>query len=300
MGTIKQAFLNMIPSPLVIFFARPYVSGSSMQSAIDVADRVNKKLGLLSSIDVLGEEVRDEAKAKAACELYLKLIDSLGDRRYTSVSIKPTHMGFYVSEALCRENIEKIVKKGNEKGIQVTVDMEDIDLTDFTISYYIELVKKYPNTGTVLQAKLFRTVDDIDRLDSIKAIIRLCIGIYVVERYAFQKKPAMKENLLALMLKMLKRGHKVQIATHDEKYMRLALRYIKEAKIPKEQFEFQLLMGVPRDRLIGELRAKGIDVRIYIPFCEKWSDGVAYLRRRLNANPNFIFYVLRNILRGSI
>jgi proline dehydrogenase len=82
--------------------------------------------------------------------------------------------------------------------------------------------------------------------------------------------------------------------------MRLALRYIKEAKIPKEQFEFQLLMGVPRDRLIGELRAKGIDVRIYIPFCEKWSDGVAYLRRRLNANPNFIFYVLRNILRGSI
>lgn len=300
MTTLKKIILDLIPDFLVIFFARPYVSGANMQSAIDIADKIQKKQGLLSSIDVLGEEVKDEKKAREACDLYLRLIDTLGDRKYTSVSIKPTHMGYYVSENLCKENIEKIVKKGYEKGIEVTVDMEDVDLTEFTINFYRELVKKYPGVGTVLQSKLWRTSDDIDRLDGIKATVRLCIGIYNVERYAYQKKPAMKDNLLALLKKLLYKGHRVQIATHDEKYMRLALNYITEWKIPNEQFEFQLLIGVPRNRIISEFRAKGINVRIYIPFCEKWSDGIAYLRRRLNANPNFIFYVLKNISRGSI
>jgi len=299
MPTLKQTILNMIPDALIIFFARPYVAGSTMKSAIDAADRIYKKRGLLSSIDILGEEVKDEAKARQDCDLYLKLIDTLGDRKYTSISFKPTHMGFYVSEKLCRENIEKIVKKAYERGFEVTMDMEDIDLTDFTVNFYRELAQKYPGFGTVLQAKLWRTCDDIDRLDGIKAVIRLCTGIYNVERYAFQKKSAMKDNLLHLMQKMLRKGHKVQIATHDEKYIRLALKYIEEWKIPKDRFEFQFIMGVPRDGVISELRAKGIDIRIYIPFCEKWSDGIAYLRRRLNANPNFIFYVIKNMLRGS-
>jgi len=230
----------------------------------------------------------------------LRLIDAVADRKYTSVSIKPGHMGYYVSPAICKENVEKIAKKAYEKGVELTIDMEDTDLTDFTIDLYHEMVSKYPGTATVLQSKLWRTRTDIDRFDDVKMVVRLCIGIYDVPRYAYQGKPAAKENLLALMQYLFKKGHKVQIATHDEGIIRRAIGYLEEWNIPKDRFEFQMLMGVPRSRVIGELRAKGITVRLYVPFCEHWSDGIAYLRRRLNANPNFIFYVMRNIMRGSI
>jgi proline dehydrogenase len=300
MSSLKTALLNLIPDPMVVFFSRPYVAGNSMKAAIDLADRIYKEKGILSTIDVLGEEVQNEADSKRALDLYLKTIDALGNRKHASVSFKPGHMGYYISKDFCRKNIETICKAGYEKGLEITIDMEDTDQTDFTLQVYREMVEKYPGTGTVLQARLWRTNADIDLLDGITATVRLCIGIYEVPRYVYKTKPAMKENLLALMKKLFDKGHVVQIATHDETIVRRAVDYIEEWKIPKERFEFQMLLGVPRGRLIGELRAKGYDVRLYIPFCERWKDGIHYLRRRLNGNPNFIIYVMKNIMRGSI
>lgn len=300
MTDLKLALLKMIPQPLIIFFARPYVTGATMQSAIDVADKLFKSQGILSTLDVLGEEVDREEDAHAACDLYLRTIDALGTRNHATVSVKPGHMGFYVSHDLCRSNIESIIKKGVEKKIAVTIDMEDTDQTDFTMKLYREMVEKYPTTGTVLQSRLWRASDDIDLLDGITATVRLCIGVYDVPRYVFQTKPAMKENLLALMKKLFDKGHIVQIATHDEMIIRRAVDYIEEWDIPHDRVEFQMLLGVPRGRIINELRKKNFAVRYYLPFCEQWNDGVAYLRRRLNANPYFVFYVMRNIMRGSV
>jgi len=300
MGNIKIVLLNLIPNPMIIFFARPYVTGATMQSAIDVADKLFKTRGILSTLDVLGEEVDKEEDAHAACDLYLRTIDALGSRNHATVSIKLGHMGFYVGHDICHDNVESIIKKGVEKNIVVTIDMEDTDQTDFTLKLYREMVEKYPSTGIVLQTKLWRTNADIDLLDGIQATVRLCIGIYDVPRYVYQTKPAMKENLLALMKKLFDKGHIVQIGTHDETIIRRAVDYIEEWDIPRERFEFQLLLGVPRGRIVNELRKKNYAVRYYLPFCERWDDGVAYLRRRLNANPYMMFYVMRNIMRGSV
>ena len=300
MGSLKLSLINSIPNRMIIFFARPYVAGATIQSAIDLGDELFKSRGILSSVDVLGEEVQREEDAHVACDLYLRTIEALGNRKHTTISLKPGHMGYYVSKELCHENIEAIVKSGFEKHIPVTIDMEDTDQTDHTLEIYREMVEKYPGTGTVLQSKLWRTNADIDLLDGITATIRLCIGIYDVPKYSYQSKPAMKENLLALMKKLFDRGHIVQIATHDEAIIKRAVEYIEEWQIPRERFEFQMLIGVPRNRIINELRKKNYTVRLYLPFCEEWDDGIAYLRRRLNANPNFMFYVMRNMLRGSV
>ncbi len=300
MSDLKLALLNMIPQPMIILFARPYVAGATMQSAIDVADRLYKTRGILSTLDVLGEDVDREEDAHAACDLYLRTIDALGSRDHATVSIKPGHMGFYVSSDICYENVESIIQKGVEKNIAVTIDMEDTDQTDFTLKLYREMVEKYPTTGTVLQSRLWRTSDDIDLLDGITATVRLCIGIYDVPKCSYRTKLAMKENLLALMKKLFDKGHIVQIATHDEAIIRRAVEYIEEWDIPRERCEFQMLLGVPRNRIINELRRKNYAIRYYLPFCERWDNGVAYLRRRLNANPYMMFYVMRNIMRGSV
>ena len=86
MSSLKTALLNLIPDPMVIFFSRPYVAGNSMKAAIDLADKIYKEKGILSTIDVLGEEVQNEDDSKRALDLYLKTIDALGDRKYASVS----------------------------------------------------------------------------------------------------------------------------------------------------------------------------------------------------------------------
>ena len=60
----------------------------------------NKNRGILSSVDVLGEDVKREEDAHAACDLYLRTIEALGNRKHTSISLKPGHMGAYVSREL--------------------------------------------------------------------------------------------------------------------------------------------------------------------------------------------------------
>ena len=300
MGNLKLALLNAIPDKMVIFFARPYITGSTLESAIDCADRFYEKRKILGTVDLLGEEIDRESEAEEARDVYLHILDVIQDRDYLTISLKPGHMGYYISQDFCRNNIEMICKKGFEKGIPVTVDMEDTDQTDFTLDVYKEMMTKYPGTGGVLQSRLWRTSDDIDMFNGMKGIFRLCIGIYIVPKNSFQTKRAMKENLLCLLKKLLGKGHTVQIATHDESIVARAIEYLKEWKTPSEKVEFQILMGVPRNRMISKIQQAGYNMRLYYPFCTKWEYGVAYLRRRLNANPNFILYVMKNILRGSV
>jgi proline dehydrogenase len=300
MGNLKSALLNMIPDPMIVFFARPYITGSSLESALKFADKFHKKNGTLGTIDLLGEDLKVRDDVIKARDLYLHILDEIVDRKYCSISVKPGQMGYYVDKDFCRENIDMICKKGFEKQVQVTVDMEDTDQTDFTLDLYQTVMKKYPGTGGVLQSRLWRTRDDIELFNGINGIFRLCIGIYIVPGYSYQTKRAMKENLLCLLKTLLDKGHTVQIATHDEAIVKRAIAYLDEWKAPKERIEFQLLMGVPRGRMIKEIQAKGYNVRLYLPFCTEWRFGVAYLRRRLNANPNFMFYVMQNIMRGSI
>ena len=117
---------------------------------------------------------------------------------------------------------------------------------------------------------------------------------------ALVAKPEMKERLLYLAERLLQRGHFVEFATHDETYVR---RFV-DGIVPKvgarpEQFEVQMLYGVPRERLLQELVSRGIRARLYVPFALGWGMAIAYLRRRLDEYPAMMFLVAKNtLLRG--
>ena len=294
---VRSFVVNCIPGRLVRIFASPYVAGDSLEKGLSTADRLWNERRVEATMDVLGEAEKSREKVREAVQLYLRTLEAVKGREYCTISVKPGHFGYYVDPQFCRENIEEMAAACQKAGRGLTVDMEDIDLTDFTLQLYRDLKPKYPILGTVLQSRLYRTEKDIDMLDGLSAHVRLCIGIYRVRPpHAMQKKREMKENLLKLLDKLADRGHTICVATHDVEYVRKAWQMLKDKGVPKERREFQMLLGVPRDGLQKELVEAGERVRLYVPFALHWDDAIAYLRRRMLESPTMAGLVLKNLL----
>lgn len=295
----RKTMVNLIPGPLVRIFAAPYVAGDSLEKALAEADRLHQKLGVTVTLDVLGEAETTEAKVKSAVEVYYRALAALKDRPWSTLSIKPGHFGYYVAPDFCRANIESFAKACQAAGRGLTVDMEDTDITDWTLALYKDLKPKYPLLGTVLQSRLYRTEKDIvEGIAGVGAHVRMCIGIYNVKKeLAWTNKREMKEHLLTDIRKLAEGGHYVAVATHDVEYIRKARALLEELKVPKDRCEFQMLLGVPRDKVQKELIDAGYTVRVYLPFAEDWRDSLAYLRRRMIESPSMAFLVLKNIVK---
>jgi proline dehydrogenase len=93
---------------------------------------------------------------------------------------------------------------------------------------------------------------------------------------------------------LLKSGIYHGVATHDPKMIEGTLRFVKEEKIPRETFEFQMLYGVRRD-LQRQLAREGFNMRVYVPYGKHW---YPYFMRRLAERPANIWFVMKNLLKG--
>lgn len=293
---IKRAIIDLAPAPLVKVFAAPYVAGKGVESGVKKADEIWNSGKLHSTVDLLGEEVFEREDVEATVALYFKMVDQLSGRRYASISLKPTQLGIHESEAYCLENISRVVDHAEKQRIHITVDMEDHDFTDVTLRLFRQLRDRFDNVGTVLQSRLFRTKDDILALHAKPCKVRLCIGIYKEPKaIAYQDKPAMKEKLFEFVQLLLDKGHYPEIATHDEPLIHRCLKYLDKRGVPKDAYEFQMLLGVPRHAVQAQIVNAGIIMRLYVPFAEEWKYAVAYCKRRLAANPMMGAYVMKNL-----
>ncbi len=297
---LKNFIINLAPTPLVKVFAGPYVAGDSIELATGTALRFWEERRVCSTIDLLGEELDSDEEVQYSKGVYERLIEALGKQEYTTVSLKPTQLGSHRGTENCRSVIEGIVSKAAEYGIKVTLDMEDHNFTDMTLDIFRAIHKDYPTFGTVLQSRLFRTDEDIKSLKGTKSRIRLCIGIYnEPKEIALQNKSDMKKKMLEQLEILFKEGHYPEIATHDETVINEALEIIERLNMKKDQYEVQMLMGVPKQAFQDQLIRNGILVRLYVPFAEKWKYATAYCKRRLAANPAMAAYILKNILHKA-
>ncbi|MCK4337645.1 MAG: proline dehydrogenase family protein, partial [Candidatus Aminicenantes bacterium] len=211
---------------------------------------------------------------------------------------KPTQLGSHKSTDNCRKIIEGIVSKAAQHEVKITLDMEDHPYTDMTLEIFRSIKKYFPTFGTVLQSRLFRTDDDIKSIAGLEARIRICIGIYNEPKdVAMQKKPQMKKKLLEQIEVLFKEGHYPEIATHDKTVIDEALNIAEKLNMKKDQYEVQMLMGVPMQKYQDDLIKNGILVRLYVPFAEKWSFATAYCKRRLAANPAMAVYIVKNLFQ---
>ncbi|HTV58466.1 MAG TPA: proline dehydrogenase family protein [Verrucomicrobiae bacterium] len=276
--------------------ARRFVAGESVEDAV-AAVRVLNRSGHLTSLDLLGENVADEAGARRAADGYLGIFDRISREQLdANVSLKLTQLGLDLSESLCGELLEKIVAHAADLRNFVRVDMEGSAYTQRTVDIVKRVRARYPSVGTVMQAYLYRTEQDVRELLAAGCRIRLCKGAYMeAPEIAFPRKADVDANYVKLMKILLSSGIYHGIATHDPNMIRATRDFVRERKIANDQFEFQMLYGIRTD-LQRQIIREGYRLRVYIPFGSDW---FPYFMRRLAERPANLAFFLRNLLPRS-
>ncbi len=294
---MKDFIVDHLPGSIVRFFSRPYVGGYAIQPAIDKAVQLWETEGIRCTLDLLGEFITNTDQVENTVSIYKELFEMINDKtEFLTVSIKLSALGILIDQDFCEKKLDELLKEAKSRNIQVTMDMEDSSLTDITLDLYRKFLPHYPNFGTVLQSRLFRTKEDIESFRGMKGRFRICIGIYnEPPEISLTNKREMKEKLLEYAMMLLEDGHYTEIATHDKDTIRKALEIVNH--YPDDQYEFQQLLGVPMKSMQRELIQAGKKVRLYLPFAVNKNDATAYLKRRMKENPHMTVYVLRNLLR---
>lgn len=275
--------------------AQRFVPGEELAPALDAAHACNQA-GMTASLDHLGENVVTREDAGRARGAYTEALDAIAARGIDSnVSLKLTHLGLDLGEEFCGEQLRLVTRCAEQHGNFVRVDMEGSAYTDRTLRMVHAARAESPVVGTVIQAYLHRSEDDIRGLLEIGCRIRLVKGAYrEPATVAFQRKRDVDANFIKLMKLLLPSGIYHALATHDPNMIEAAIRFAAEQNITKDKFEFQMLYGIRTD-LQARLARQGYRVRVYIPFGKDW---FPYLMRRLAERPANLAFFARNFLRG--
>ena len=278
-------------------FAKPYVAGETTPEALKKVAELNQN-GFKATLDILGEHVISSNLAKNITNQYCNLYQQINEGKLNcTISVKPSHIGLNISYSEALGNMKLISNKAKDLDNFLRIDMESSDLTDQTFKLLNECKKITKNIGVAMQAYLFRSLEDINTLADSEFNARICKGIYKEDSsVAFSNRSDIKNNFMLMAKNMVKKGSFAGYATHDQELIDELLNWIQTEKIPKEQFEFQALYGVPMNGRLENLINDGYTVRIYVPFGPDWFD---YSIRRLKENPEIAKYVLKNFFKNG-
>jgi len=295
LNQVITLILPCLPKWMAKPFASPYVAGETIQDAILHAHLLNTR-GYSVTLDILGEHVHSIDEAKDVTEAYCDLLNRIHIEKLDStISVKPTHLGLELDKEIAENNFLTIIQKAKQLGLQVTIDMENSPYTEETLQIYQTCLEEHSGTGTVLQAYLFRSVEDVRSLDAPDFRLRICKGIYKESSgIAYHNSDDIRQNFIKMVKTILNGQGYAEIATHDLKIIDHLDEWITYNQVDKSRFEFQVLYGVPMGDRLECLKNKGYKVRVYVPFGKSWFD---YSIRRLKENPNIIWYILGNIVK---
>jgi proline dehydrogenase len=245
----------------------------------------------------LGENVNSREEAQDSRDTYLRMLRELAAAKIDGIiAIKPTQLGLDLDRALCQGYCDQIAESARSLGRIVEMDMEGTAYTDSTLDIYEATARRFPGTGVAVQAYLFRTEKDLERLYPLKPKIRLVKGAYrEPPNLAIQEKRDVDSNfkhLTDLLLDGAAEGRcTVAFGTHDPFMLDYAKQGVAARKVSKDKYEFQMLYGIRRD-LQEQLYKEGHPMRVYIPFGTEW---VPYFMRRLSERPANVWFVFKNL-----
>jgi proline dehydrogenase len=274
-------------------FARRFIAGETVEEAIGAARALQAK-GLMLTLDYLGESAATLDEADAATREYLRMLEVIyasGIER--NISLKLTQLGLDVDRATCVDNIRRILEPAQKQGFFVRIDMENSPYTDVTLEIFETLWQQgYRNIGVVLQSCLFRSEQDVRRVNVLGGRVRLVKGAYKEPKsVAYQRKSEVDATFVRLMQMLLDDGTYPAIATHDAAIIDITIRYAQSRGIAADRFEFQMLYGIRRD-LQRSLTSRGYRMRVYVPFGHQW---FPYFMRRLGERPANVGFVVRSL-----
>lgn len=274
--------------------ARRFVPGTTLDDAVAACRLLNDR-GMSVSLDHLGEEVKDEAAAHAARADYVECIERIAAEGLdANLSVKLTQLGLGVPgpDALVEEAITELAEAARRANTTVTIDMEDSRWTQATVDLYAALQPAAGNLGLALQAALYRTPADLERVITLGGHIRICKGAYLEPpEVAAQRKDEVDLRFAAILHALLAQTEVVPaVATHDERLVDLTRDLARDRTAP---FEFQMLYGIRTD-LQHQLVDAGCAMRVYVPYGPQW---YPYLTRRLAERPANLLFFLQALRR---
>ena len=278
--------------------ATRFVAGETLESAIEVGHALNAR-GISVSLDLLGESVSSPDETHAARDELVRTVEAVAKAKLDgNVSVKLTQLGLDIGSDLCAENMRTVLNRARAVDVFVRMDMESAAYTERTLRLFYDVL--HPEfgglTGVVIQSYLRRSEEDIEELVRLGARVRLCKGAYAEPpEVAFQERDQVSASFGTLMRKLLEEANFPGIATHDDVLIDETLAFAEEREIAPERFEFQMLYGVRRD-LQGSLRARGYNMRVYVPFGTHW---YPYLMRRLAERPANVAFMAGSLFKET-
>jgi proline dehydrogenase len=275
--------------------AARFVAGETLDSCVAVLRRLNDA-GFHANTTLLGEAIPDPQGAATVTAEYEAIIERLvAETLEANVALKLTHLGLSFDEEAAYENVAHLVARAGELGMFVRIDMEQSDFVEGTLRIYERLRDAgHDSVGTVLQAYLYRTKDDLERLLPRSPNLRIVKGAYLEPAsIAFPDKADVDRSFVELVERGLRGGAYIAVATHDEAIIRTVQAFAAREEIPHDRFEFQMLYGV-RPGLQRSILAEGYKVLVATPFGPDW---YPYLMRRLAERPANLGFFLKNLVR---
>jgi proline dehydrogenase len=274
--------------------ASRFVAGETLDECIAVLRRLNEQ-GLYANTTLLGEGVLEPTATERVVSAYSEILERIATEQLrANVALKLTHLGLEIDEELAYANVRGLVEHAAELGGFIRIDMEQSAFVDATLRMYRRLREEgLDAVGTVLQAYLYRTPDDLEALLPVRPNLRLVKGAYLEpSTIAYPHKTDVDLLYRRLLERMLLHAGHTAIATHDAAIIQHAIRFAADRRVDKSRFEFQMLYGV-RPQLQLDLVRRGYKVLVATPFGPEW---YPYLMRRLGERPANLLFFARSAL----
>jgi len=284
----------METSPVARKLTSRFVAGETLDEELRVSAELQGQ-GMMTALDHLGENVTSLEEAQQSATAYLDALEQIAARGLpATVSLKATHFGMDVSETACYENVLRVAARAREIGSRVEIDMESTVYTDRTLALVAAIAREVGDIRIAIQAYLFRTPADIEKLNQLGVRVRLCKGAYnEPPNLAHPDKADVDRSYVELMHRIFDEGTDPAIAGHDPRMIQEAIRYSQEKGIAPDRFEFQMLFGIRRD-LQRQVVDQGFRLRVYVPYGTAW---YPYFMRRLSERPANVLFVARSLFR---
>lgn len=275
--------------------AARFVAGKTLDECLPVLRGLAAD-GFHANTTLLGEAVADRAEAAWVTAEYERILERLvAERLPVNIALKLTHLGLDVDEEAAYANVARLADTAERLGTFVRIDMEQSSRVDATLRVYRRLRESgRTRVGTVLQAYLFRSEQDLEQLLPLQPNLRFVKGAYLeAPTVAYADKAGVDAAYLRLVQRALEGGAYAAVATHDESLVEAVIAFAEREGIGRDRFELQMLYGVRPAYQLALVR-RGFKVLVATPYGPEW---YPYLMRRLAERPANLAFFAKNLVR---
>jgi proline dehydrogenase len=286
-------------APRYGFFRRTsqrFLPGENAEDALAAARQLAGN-GVGAILTRLGENINDRSEAEAVTQHYLGVLERIRSKGPPAeISVKLTQLGLDFDAELCFANVVKLIEH-MPAGKMLWIDMEQGAYADATLELYLRARETSSNVGVCVQAYLYRTEKDVERLIAAGGTVRLVKGAYnEPAEIAFPKKKDVDDNFfhLAQMLvgsSAVQANVRAAIGTHDLGLIARLREWATTQGIAKDRLEFQMLYGIQRAEQV-RLAREGYRSSVLINYGSHW---FPWFMRRMAERPANVLFLARNI-----